>query len=147
MPPRRAARRGHRFFLNPYAEYAFTRCPRCDRAPTKVRKVFLVIHVEPQLLLVLNKSCRLCLHCDLLIAKQQELEALMAYAVEQIKPELVGNDYLVVGTLDKEDGRQVKAGGQHPGWVAERTRIFREVLAFEPAPTWVLDPAAARSER
>src|SRR5918997_4240186 len=120
MPPRRTARRGPRFFLNPYAEYAFTRCPRCNRAPTKVRKVFLVVHVEPRLLLVLNKSCRFCLHCDLLIAKQQELEALMAYAVEQIKPELVGNDYLVIGTLDKEDGRQVQAGGQHPGWVAER---------------------------
>ena len=147
MPRRRAARRGPRFFLNPYAEHAFTRCPRCNRAPTKVRKVYLVVHVEPRLLLVLHKTCRLCLHCDLLIARQHELEALMTHAVEQIRPELVGNDYLVLGTLDNEDGRQVKVGNQEPAWVAERTKVFREVLAFEPAPAWVWEPETSRSER
>ena len=39
-------RDGHRFFLNPYEDMAFTKCPKCE-AKTKVRKFPLVIHIEP----------------------------------------------------------------------------------------------------
>lgn len=149
MPEQRPARRarGHRFFLNPYEDAAFTRCPRCGKGPTRVRKVPLVVHVEPQLLVALNKTCKLCERCDLLIAKQVDLESLLAYAVEQIDPRLVGNEYLVMGTLDKVDNRLVKAEGRTAKWVVERLKVFREVLNFAPAPRWVWQPPEGEGAR
>lgn len=105
-----------------------------------MRKVPLVVHVEPRLLVVLNKTCKLCERCDLLIAKQADLESLLAYTVERIDPRLVGNDYLVMGTIEKADNRQVKAGDKSATWVIDRLKVFREVLKFELAPQWVYTP-------
>ncbi|HEY7060012.1 MAG TPA: hypothetical protein VII06_00925 [Chloroflexota bacterium] len=130
---RHRPRRGPRLFLNAYEDRAFTRCPRCGRAPTKVRKVYLVIFVEPALNLVLNKVCRFCERCSLLIVKRAELEGLMAYAAEQHDPSVIGNDYVVVGTLDRADGRQVKAGKLDGTALLDRVNVFREELQFEPA--------------
>ena len=125
-------RRGPRFFLNPYVDQAFTRCPRCDRAPTKVRKTYLVVFVQPGLNMILNKVCRLCERCNLLIVKQAELEGLMAYTAEQHDPSVIGNEYLVVGTLDRADGRLSKAGALTSADLADRVNWFREALQFEP---------------
>ena len=66
-------KKGHYFFLNRYASEAFTKCPKCDQK-TKLRKIPLVIHIEPQELFTLNKVCRYCPYCDLVIAqKSQEM--------------------------------------------------------------------------
>ena len=54
----------HRLFLNSYDEYAFTKCPKCD-AITKIRKFPLAIHIKPNQLFPLNKSCKYCPGCDL----------------------------------------------------------------------------------
>ena len=56
--------RRHYFFLNFYKDAAFTKCPKCE-AKTVVRKFPLVMQIEPQQLLVLNKKCRYCTSCDL----------------------------------------------------------------------------------
>ena len=63
----------YRFFLNPYQDARFTRCPQCDQ-PMRQRKLPLVIHIDPMQLLSLNKTCRYCPHCDLLIAHQDDVE-------------------------------------------------------------------------
>ena len=47
----------HYFFLNPYEDCAFTKCPKCDQA-TKVRKFPLAIHIDPNQLFFLNKYRR-----------------------------------------------------------------------------------------
>ncbi|HZS00493.1 MAG TPA: hypothetical protein VFE37_17390 [Chloroflexota bacterium] len=130
-------RRGPRLFLNPYEEQAFTRCPRCGRAPTKVRKVYLLVFVKPALNMVLNKVCRLCESCNLLIVKQAELESLMAYTAEQHDPSVIGNDYLLVGTLDRADGRLTMTGGLTGEQLMDRVHLFREELQFDP-PGWYL---------
>ncbi len=139
MPTPRITRRGYRLFLNPYPDLAFTRCPQCQR-PTKLRKYHLVVHVEPAQLLVLYKRCRFCEGCDLLIVKQDELESLMVHAVEQHDPDLVGNDYLLVGTLDNVDGRRVLRGAAHPREVVDLTNVFRAQVEFEP-PRWEWVPS------
>src|SRR3989442_6491365 len=90
----------YRFFLNPYTDVRFTTCPQCS-GKTKVRKLPLVIHIDPMQLVALNKTCRYCPRCDLLIAHQDELEAWLAGVFGQQKPEIVGNHYLVVGTDDR----------------------------------------------
>ncbi|HEY3082774.1 MAG TPA: hypothetical protein VGM69_23040 [Chloroflexota bacterium] len=135
MPRLGKARPRHRFFLNPYSDARFTVCPIC-RGKMRLRKLPLVVHVDPMELVALNKSCRYCPGCDLLIVHQNELEPLLAATFSQRKPEVVGNDYLVVGTLDRADWLR---GTKTPLLIAEmleHLHDFREALRFEPAPAW-----------
>lgn len=120
----------HRFFLNPYANMAFTKCPKCE-AKTKQRKVPLVIHIEPSNLLVLNKTCRYCERCDLLIARQAEVEPLLAAAFETRWPEDIGNPYLVIGTLDRTDWRDRALWQSRPTEVFDRAYVFEDVWRFD----------------
>ena len=100
------------FFLNPYPDVRFTGCPKCGQK-TKLRKLPLVIHVDPAQLLSLNKTCRYCPYCDLLIVHQDELEHFLAAYFEETKPEVVGNEYLVVGTVDRADWKAGTQGGKN----------------------------------
>lgn len=68
LPPRYA------FFLNAHRDERFTRCPRCH-ATTRLRKIPLVIHVDSFGLMLLRKTCRLCVACEMLIAHEFELNA------------------------------------------------------------------------
>ena len=128
-PPR------YRFFLNPYTDARFTTCPQCGEK-TRVRKLPLVIHIDPMQLVALNKACRYCPRCDLLIAHQDELEAWLAAFFGHQLPEVVGNSYLVVGTEDQVDWRR---GVGTPLSIQEALAClhdFAEVVRFEPAPRW-----------
>ena len=118
------------FFLNSYDDVAFSKCPKCENK-TLLRKFPLVIHIEPKHLLVLNKTCRFCTKCDLIIARKSKLEALMATHFENADPEILGNDYLVMGTLEKSDWRKFSKETTYPNEAIERIYIFKEVLNFE----------------
>ena len=124
------ATRCHRFFLNPYEDTAFTKCPKCE-GKTKVRKFPLVVHIEPSWLFVLNKQCRYCEGCDLIIARRSEVESLMAAAFERRDPMIVGNEYLVVGTLPRRLWHARDNAGMRPVDMLDQTEIFREVWKFE----------------
>ena len=102
LPPRYA------FVLNPHADTKFTKCPRCE-TKTNLRKLSLVIHVNGFGLVLLGKTCRLCLRCETLIADKAELDKLLSTVVTVSKPE-----YFVLGTAD---------GSYHPG--PGRWRIVR----------------------
>jgi len=93
------------FILNPYTDARFTRCPACDQK-TKQRKFPLFIHVEPLNPIVLGKTCRYCPHCDLLIAHQDELEAQLEALFAERDPSVIGNDYLVLGTVERKAWRE-----------------------------------------
>ncbi len=92
-PPR------YRFFLNPYQDARFSKCPQCENKMGQ-RKLPLFIHIDPKQPLLLNKTCRYCPHCDLLIAHQDELEEVISRVFSVLNPEVVGNNYLVIGSLD-----------------------------------------------
>src|SRR5713101_8747867 len=85
----------YRFFLNPYQDVRFTSCPQCD-SKMRQRKLPLVIHVDPMNLLLLNKTCRYCPHCELLIAHQDDVEHFLASFFNQKKTEEVGKEYMVI---------------------------------------------------
>lgn len=89
------------FFLNPYTDARFTRCPNCD-GPTKLRKKPLMIFIKLQQPVTLNKTCRFCPNCDLLIAHKDELDELLGQMCLRFFPHLVGEDYLVVGTIERK---------------------------------------------
>jgi hypothetical protein len=63
----------YKFFLNPYSDMRFTRCPQCEGKTTQ-KKLPLVIHVEPHYPVNLNYMCRYCPKCDILIAHKDESE-------------------------------------------------------------------------
>ena len=123
----------HYFFLNPYQDCAFTKCPQCD-AKTKVRKFPLVINIEPQKIFILNKTCKYCVDCDLIITKQAEVEQLLAAAFLKINPEIIGNDYVVMGTLDNKDWRSRGKGNGNPSIMLKKMYVFKDCLDFEVAP-------------
>jgi len=123
----------YRFFLNPHDEYAYTKCPKCG-SKTKIRKFPLVIHIEPNQLLLLNKKCRFCSHCELVIARKSEIETFMVEAVEKRAPDLIGNDYLVVGTMDRKDWHESRSGKIDQATTVERLFVFQDVWKFKVIP-------------
>ena len=125
----------YRFFLNPYTDVRFTNCPQCSKK-MRQRKLPLVIHVDPMQLLALNKTCRYCPACDLLIAHQDEIEALLAAFFGEQRPEIVGNDYLVVGTEDRADWLRGMKSPQSIENALACLHDFTEVVQFKPASYW-----------
>ena len=120
----------HYFFLNPYENEAFTRCPQCGKK-TKLRKYPLVIHIEPHQLLCLNIGCKYCETCDLIIGKQSAIENLMCVCCENIDASLIGNKYVVFGTFDKSDWKQYSQKVAYPKDTIEKVYIFKDVKQFE----------------
>jgi hypothetical protein len=121
------------FILNPYAEYRFTRCPGCG-GKMKQRKLPLFIHVDPLNPVTLNKTCRYCPDCDLLIAHQDEIETLLAQLFAQYDPSLIGNDYLVLGTVERQAWREGMRQPKSPPEMLEHLHVFEEVLTVKVQP-------------
>jgi hypothetical protein len=88
------------FIINPYPDERVSRCPVCDRK-TGQRKIPILIHVVPKHLIALNYTCRYCRDCDLLIAHKHEIEHYLTVLFSQMAPESIGNDYLTIGTVEK----------------------------------------------
>ncbi len=117
----------HYFFLSPYKEYAITRCPQCE-TNTKLKKYCLLIHIEPRHFISLNKTTRYCSSCDLIIAKKEELEQLLWAICEQRFPEIIGNEYLVLGTMEANKAMN-------------HVYLFKDIWSFEIEPGgWVYEP-------
>lgn len=134
----------HYFFLNPYPDTAFTRCPKCE-LKTKIRKFCLLIHIDPKNIFSINKSCRYCPKCDLIIAKQAELESLLAAICEQYAPDIIGNEYFVFGTMDRKDWKDAQTGKIHQHESLNRSYPFKDVWKFEVRPAgWYPDTQVSR---
>ena len=123
----------YRFFLNPYPDMGFTKCPKCE-TKTRQRKVPLVIHIEPGYVFILNKTCRYCEPCDLLIGRQADIEALMAATFETRAPKIVGNKYEVIGTMDRQDWREGAQAATPPADILDRVYLFEDVWHFDVIP-------------
>ncbi len=123
----------HYFFLNPYDDMAFTVCPKCE-GKTKIRKYSLLIHIEPRHLLSLNKVCRYCPECDLIIVKKADLERLLAAFFEQNAPDIIGNEYFVYGTMDKKDWKNIKTGNMSAKEIIKCLYPFKDIWEFEVVP-------------
>ena len=129
QPPR------YRFFLNPYQDARFRTCPQCARK-TGQRKLPLFIHIDPKQPLLLNKTCRYCPYCDLLIAHQDELEDALATVFTVLDPEIVGNKYVIVGTLDRADWKRIDQNNLPFQDTLDALHDFKDEVTFEPAGGW-----------
>lgn len=136
----------HYFFLNPYQDIAFTRCPKCE-ATTKIRKFCLMICIEPHYFLSLNKTCRFCPRCDLVIAEKAKLEGLLCAICEKLCPEIIGNEYTVLGTMDRADWRRGLRQPMKPVEGVDRTYFFKDVWQFKLVHYgWVKTESASRKQ-
>lgn len=123
----------YRFVLNPYTDSRFTRCPMCEQK-MRQRKLPLFIYVDPDHPVVLNYTCRYCPDCDLLIAHQDQIETLLANLFAERDPDVIGNDYLVIGTVERKVWR---AGLKQPQSIADmlaHLHDFKEVRTIEYQP-------------
>lgn len=120
--------------LNPYAEVRLSKCPKCQK-DTHLRKFALLIHIEGWGAMALGKTCRYCSRCEMIMVHQDELEAKLAQSFSQIAPEVIGNEYMVLGTIEKKvwqeglqgRGKQLAAMLQH---VADFKNVYD--LKYEP---------------
>jgi hypothetical protein len=124
LPPR------YSFFLNPHPNERFTRCPRCQAA-TKVRKIPLVIHVDAVGLVLLRKTCRLCVVCEMLIAHEAEVKGVIEGLVPHIE---VPPRYLVLGTLGPVTWRDGMSGGVTIEEVRHDMADFKAYMRVEITP-------------
>jgi hypothetical protein len=93
------------FILNPYPDVRFSTCPGCG-GKTGQRKLPLLIYIDPDQVLALNKTCRYCPACDLLIAHRDEIEGVLAAFLGDSAPEVTEDDYLVLGTVERKAWRE-----------------------------------------
>ena len=91
----------HNFSLNPYPELRFSSCPDCG-TKTGQRKLPLIVHVDPKNLVLLNYTSRYCQKCDMLIGHKHEIEHHLTETFFKIKPDVIGSNYLVFGTVEKK---------------------------------------------
>ncbi len=137
----------YRFVLNPHAETRVGHCPMCEEKMHQ-RKVPLFIHVDPFNPVVLGYTCRYCPTCDLLIAHQDEIEHLLAGLFAERDPSVIGNDYLVLGTVERAAWRE---GMKQPKGIDDmlaHLHDFKEVLTLEyrPAGWYPADDPEGREE-
>jgi hypothetical protein len=85
----------YRFFLNPDQDACFRTCPQCSQK-TGQRKLSLFIHIGPKQPLLLNKTCRYYLHCDVLIAQQNELDEIITGVFTVLNPEILGKKLVLL---------------------------------------------------
>jgi hypothetical protein len=100
------------------------------------RKLPLFIHVDPIQPVLLNQTCRYCPTCDLLIAHRNEIEDLLVRRFTARTPQTVGNDYLVTGTVDRADWKQIAQKQLPVQDTLEALHDFKEVITFKPAGGW-----------
>ena len=119
------------FALNPHASARFTKCPRCQ-AKTRVRKMTFVIHVDGLGLVVLRKTCRLCVDCEMVIVHQAEIEPLLAASAGRAVGAKL--DYLVLGTVDPRVWRRGSSAGVSVDELTQHMADFKAYMNIEYTP-------------
>ena len=131
----------YKFFLNPYSDARFSRCPQCEEK-TAQKKVPLMIHVDPHYPINLNYTCRYCPKCDILIAHKDEIEGHLRRLFSERAPEVVGNDYLVMGTTERAYWKEGFTKPPLPPEALANLHGFKEYLTFERIGGWLPNETA-----
>ena len=106
---------------------------------SKVRKKPFLIHIDPRHLLLLNVTGRYCPACDLIILHKDIVEDLMARTFERYDSSVIGNGYLIIGTVEQAYWRKYK-GQATTGPVLDNLHDFEDVVIYEPMrPRWLPD--------
>jgi hypothetical protein len=122
------------FILNPYSDVRLSKCPKCKKL-THLRKFVLFIAIREFGPMTLGKTCRYCSKCELIMAHQNELEAELIIGLQKIAPQVIGNEYFVVGTFDQKIWqRGLQEGGLTESEIFEYLADFKKVLDLKITP-------------
>ncbi len=103
-----------------------------------MRKFPLLIHVDGYGLLNLGKTCRYCPKCEFIIAHQDDLESVMAEIFSASYPDVVGNEYLVIGVVEQKVWKRGLVEPFRIEEIIENTSDFKEHLVLRCDPGgWV----------
>ena len=121
------------FFLNPYDDCGFYRCPKCEGL-TRVRKFLLVINIKnSKYIFNLNKQCKFCSYCELIISKKSDVDDFLTQM--NLTYSFNKNDYCIIGTLSKDYLKKCKGKNLLDNNTKEifkkYFRIFKKILNFE----------------
>jgi len=109
-----------------------------------MRKFPLLIHVHGYGLLNLGKTCRYCPKCEFIIAHQDELESVMAEIFSALYPEIVGNEYLVIGVVEHKVWKRGLIEQSGIEEIIENTSNFKEHLVLRCDPGGWVPPGYKR---
>lgn len=98
LPPR------YKLIINQYSDVRLSRCPICEKL-THSRKFALFIHINDWGPIMLGKTCRYCTPCELVMIHKDELERELADTFQRLAPAAIGNDYMVMGTVELKTWR------------------------------------------
>src|SRR5216684_2759606 len=100
----------------------------------------LVIHVDALGLVLLRKTCRLCVACEMLIAHEAEMAAL----IDGLRSHRVGaREYVVLGTLDTRTWRRGFSGSVTVAEVTDTMADFKAYMRVDITPRhWTRKSAA-----
>ncbi len=104
------------------------------RGNTFKRKFPLMIMVEDAPFLSLGLTCKYCAKCEFIVAHQHELEVELCIAFEKIAPAKIGNDYQVVGVMDKKAWKKSLKTGLPSGNTMDAVTFFKQYLTLEYSP-------------
>jgi hypothetical protein len=128
-PARHKEKRYH-FVLNPYPDARLSKCPDCG-GKTGQRKLPLFIHIDPHYPVALNYTCRYCARCDKLFAHQAEVESLLTQLFTHHAPAAIGNDYLIMGTLERAVWRENMKNPKPPHETLEHLHPFKSYATLQ----------------
>ena len=75
--------------------------------------------------MALNFTCRYCERCDLLICHKGNLEHVLATLFEQRDPSVIGNDYFILGTVEKNAWRDGLTQPKSPAEILPQLHDFK----------------------
>ena len=133
MPEKRFGKLSPRYSLliNPYDGTKLSKCPRCDK-PTFMRKFPLMIHVDGGGLIALRMTCRWCATCEIIMVQKSALENQLVITMERLKPEVIGRQYFVMGTMDLPLWkRAVREGGSGLNETLDSVADFKAHVNFD----------------
>lgn len=135
LPPR------YSFILNPYPNERLSKCPQCRRL-THMRKFALLIVISDWGAITLGKTCRYCTPCELIMAHRDDLEDELARSFTTLAPDVIGNPYFVVGTVDKRVWwEQLGGRGNELDRLLANLADFKQVLDLKVEPGGWYPPA------
>jgi hypothetical protein len=94
LPPR------YSLLVNPHADLRLSKCPNCPKL-THSRKFALFVHIDGWGPMVLAKTCRYYSRCEMVMVHRNEFEAELARVLSKVATEVIGKNYLVLGTIAK----------------------------------------------
>ncbi|MCH7620820.1 MAG: hypothetical protein IH870_02875 [Chloroflexi bacterium] len=85
--------------------------------------------------MALGKTCRYCTRCEVMIVHQDELEAELANQFWSVAPEVIGNNYIALGTVDKKTWqRGLQGSGSLLEEALKHTADFKQHLELKVKP-------------